>query len=330
MAARFEDIAENYLDPKVRGQEEFMCVCPFCAGGTSLQFNIESGLWVCFRCDAKGNAKALVKKLGGVYSDPVISAEHIRARLDRLRMRNKKAGKGDTVLEERTLARYAFPDDYWTDVRGFSEETIERWGLGYDPLSDRHTIPYRNPHGELLGVIQRLPGVNVFPRYIYPENFDRKGSLFGSWRIEGHKCALVEGSTDAIALDDVGRPAVAQFGSSVSRDQVKLLHTLDVRELVLFYDYDEAGQKAEEKARMYIDGIVLRSAVYDPAKYCWHKKLCGCGEHTWRTIGKCERKVLCKCRRKHEMDPNSLGKKERKRMYDNAELVGSKTWRPSK
>lgn len=329
VSGKFEPLADQYLNVKVRGSDEFMAECPFCSGGSSLQFNINQGLWVCFRCDEKGNAKRLVQKLGGVYTDPTVSVEHIREHMDRIRTRMKRRNKEQVYLEDSYLARYDFPDDYWENERGFSQETIERFQLGYDPVQDRHTIPYRTEHGDLLGVIQRRVG-NEFPRYIYPEGFDRKRSLFGSWIImnsDDKKIALVEGSTDTISLADSGLPSVAQYGSAISRLQVRLLHRLGVREIVLFYDYDEAGRKAEEKSRELIDGMILRAVRYDPRKYCWHKKLCACGEHTWRTIGKCENKKLCRCGRKHEMDPGSLSHKERVKMYNNAVLVGSKKWK---
>lgn len=325
-SGRYEIIAERYLNVKLSSSSEWMTECPFCNGASSLQFNIDTGLWLCFRCDEKGNAKRLVQRLGGTYADPAVSVEHIRQHMDRIRIRAKKAKQRQPVLPDSVLARYDFPDPYWTEDRGFSADTIQKFRLGYDPISDRHTIPYRTVDGDLLGVIQRLKG-DVFPRYIYPENFDRKNSLFGSWLIKEPKAAIVEGSTDVIALADVSIPALAQYGSSITRNQVRLLHRLGIRELVLFYDYDEAGRKAVEKARENIEGIILREVTYDPERYCWHKKLCTCGYHTWRTIGKCEAKKLCTCGRKHEMDPGSLKKKERKSMYENAVLVGSKQWK---
>lgn len=324
MSGRFESIAERYLNPVIRGNTELMCECPFCQGTASLQFNVDNGLWLCFRCDAKGSSKTLVKRLGGTYTDPAVSVEAIHKHMDRLRMLRKREEKSDRVLDESVLRRYKFRDSYWSDTRGFSEETIAAWDLGYDPIKDRNTIAYRNIDGELLGVIQRLKDPDVEIRYIYPDGFNRKGSLFGSWKIKDRKCAIVEGATDVIGLYDSQRPALAQYGSSISDGQILLLHRLGIHELVMFYDYDEAGLKAEERSREAIKGIILRTVVWNTDKYCWHKKYCGCGEHTWRTIAKCQNKKLCRCGRKHEADPNTLTIKERRRMYDGAVLVGSK------
>jgi hypothetical protein len=332
MPARYEPIAENYLSPKVRGQHEFMCACPFCAGDMSLQFNIDSGLWVCFRCDAKGNAKGLMRKLGKDFIDPALSVEHIRQRMDKMRLERRRRAEGPRILEDSYLKRFQFNDPYWTKDRGFSKRAVAAWDLGYDPISDRHTIAYRNSYGELLGVIQRLKGDldPDTPRYIYEKNFDRKNSLFGSWKITNRKIALVEGSTDVISLDDAGVMGAAQYGSSISRGQISLLHILGVKEVVLFYDYDEAGRKAVEATRERARGIILRQVSYDDERFCWHARICGCGQHNWRTIGHCAAKKHCRCNRIHGADPGSLKKKEIRKMYEEAELVGSLEWKKRK
>ena len=294
MSGRFEQIAEHHLEIVIHGTPECMCRCPFCDGKSSLQFNTDNGLWVCFRCDEKGNAKTLVRKLGGTYTNPAVSVESIYKRLDQLRILNKNKDKKPQIFDESILRRYNFPTDYWSK-RGFSDTTIAKWGLGYDPITDRHTIPYRNVDGELLGVIQRLHDPDINIRYIYPDGFDRKQSLFGSWLLHGiRKIALVEGSTDVISMDDVDRPSGGQYGSSISSFQARLLHRLGAREVVLFYDYDEAGRKATEKSREMLDGLILRTVQWDTNKYCWHEKLCGCGYHDWRTIAKCQNRFKCK------------------------------------
>lgn len=328
--ARFEPIAEQYLDVKLRGPVEFMCQCPFCSGSSSLQYNIENGLWVCFRCDAKGNAKSLVRRLGGSYSDPAVSVEVLTKALDKLRLKGKH-DEEERVYDESYLLRFEgdSPDEYWK-TRGFREETMREWGLGYDPITDRCTIAYRNPSGDLLGVIQRRLD-DTFPRYLYPKGFNRSESVFGSWQL-ARRTVLVEGSTDTCKIGQAGFTAGGQYGSSISTKQVRLLRRQGVKELVLFYDYDEAGRKAEDQARTVLDGFILRRVSWDEGMFCWHKKLCGCGDHTWRTIGQCQRKVLCRCGRKHEMDPGKLSDLMIGDMIENAHLIGKKEplWRTRK
>jgi DNA primase len=336
VSARFEQIVDRYLKVVLRSGDEYMCGCPFCNGSDCLQFNVVKGLWNCFTCSEGGSAKRLVNRLGGTYTDPAISVEVLRAAIDGMKLRRKNRESKEEVLPEVTLARYAgIPHEYWMDERDFSLSTIKKWGLGYDPISDRCTIAYRNVDSQLLGVIQRRLD-DVFPRYLYPKGFDRSGSLFGSWEVAArgvHKVALVEGSTDVITVDQADRVAVAQFGSSLTQRQIKLLRRLNVREIVLFYDYDIAGRKAERQAREVLEGFIVRAVRWDQDLYCWEQKVCGCGKgHDWFELGFCKNAEgqpttrKCRCGRQHNMDPGKLEQDEIQEMYDNAVPVGRIKW----
>src|ERR1700750_399243 len=117
--SRFQEVAEQYLTIKFRGPIEFMCECPLCGGGASLQFNIEKGLWTCFRCSEGGSAKKLVQRIGGQYIEPGVSSELLRMQFDRLRTNLRRKDReeedsGDTGVSEHTLLRYQGPDHpYW-------------------------------------------------------------------------------------------------------------------------------------------------------------------------------------------------------------------------
>lgn len=324
---RFQAVAEKYLNVVLQSPSEWMAQCPLCDGEASLQFNIERGLWVCFRCGQGGSAKRLVKMIGGTYSDPYVSVEILQSALDHLRASTKQ--KPIRVMEESYLERFCgdSPNEYWKQ-RGFNNSVMDKWNLGYDPLTDRCTIAYRNVSGALLGVIQRRLD-NEFPRYLYPKGFDRSGSLFGSWEAHGNKtqAILVEGSTDCIAVDSKVRGygiPFAQYGSSISRRQIKLLRRLGVRTVTLFYDYDEAGRKAEQQALEVLEGFLVYIVNWDDKKYCWHKKVCNCGQHDWKTIAQCQMKKMCLCGRQHDMDPGKLPATEITKMLSNFSIAGKR------
>lgn len=330
----FEALAEKYLDIVLRGPVECMARCPLCDGEASLQFNIEKGLWVCFRCGQGGTAKRLVSLIGGSYTDPYVSVEVLQGALDHLRTINNI--KGPRHLDESYLARFEgdSPDGYW-EARGFAADTRRKWGMGYDSLSGRCTIAYRNPGGQVLGVIQRRLD-NEFPRYIYPKGFDRSGSLYGSWEVSHGKSStgvIVEGSTDAIRLDAAGvTNPLAQFGSSITTGQIRLLRRLGIRKVILFYDYDEAGRKAEQQALESLTGFLCYSVQWDEKKYCWTKHKCGCPQrvmdwetkHNWTTISQCPNKLFCKCGRKHGYDPGKLSDTEITTMISHPKLEGKR------
>ena len=82
-------------------------------------------------------------------------------------------------LDDSFLKKYNFPHNYWSE-RGLSEETIENFELGYDPLTNAGIIPLRTYNGHLLGVIRRRfdPDANI--KYLYPKGFSKASYLF--WR----------------------------------------------------------------------------------------------------------------------------------------------------
>lgn len=357
MPEQFEAVAERWLTPVIRGSEEWMCACLFCPGSQSLQFNIRKGLWICFRCGKKGTAKELVESQGGSFSNPAVNTETVEARLAELQaeLRDKRRGTTQRVLPETYLARFGGkPHEYWTKRRKFSRETIREWDLGFDPVGpriydgDRYvsvgasvTLPFRDPDGNLLGTIHRRLD-NGFPRYIYPKHFDRIGSLFGSWRLsesetnEGtiRRACLVEGSTDTIRIHQAGFRSAGQYGSSLHPNQVKILRRLGVKEIVLFYDYDASGRKATAQAPRVLDGFIIRSVQWDENRFCWHGKLCNCGqEHDPTELGFCHRKKSCRCGREHDVDPGDwkrLPDSLVTEMIENAPLIGrQRKWEQS-
>lgn len=258
---RYAEVAEKYLSVVVRTGPEWMTSCPSCNGSDCLQFNVERGLFICFSCGSKGTARMMVKKMGEQWSEPAASVEFLQAKLDFIT--NPPPISRQDPIPEATLRRFGgTPHRYWIK-RGFTRETIKAWDLGYDPLTGCCTIPYRNPEGSLLGVILRRTD-GEFPKYRYPKGFDRAGSLFGSWKSPGTTVALVEGSLDAISCWQAGVPALAQFGSSLSNGQVRLLKRLGVRRVVLMYDNDAAGIKATAGAHEVLDGhaVLVKDVQY--------------------------------------------------------------------
>jgi DNA primase len=167
-------------------------------------------------------------------------------------------------LEDSYLNRFKAPTDYWHG-RGFTDNAIEYFSLGYDVFSDRGTIPYRDIHGRLLGVIYRRFD-DGFPKYRYPAGFPRKFSLFNSWSIASmeppYDVAIVEGSLDAAKCWQADVPAVAQYGSSITPEQVVLLHRIGVQSVTLFYDNDPAGFSATIKALQMLKEFHVRIVNY--------------------------------------------------------------------
>ena len=264
MPDQYADVADRYLFVTLKSGKEWMAKCPFHDGESStLQFNVEKGLYYCFSCHSKGNIKSFLKHFGGTHRDPEIDIADIYAKLDMIEGAANKPHRA-TVLPESTLKRYSFPTGYW-DGRGLSREVQGAFDLGYDPIDNEAIIPVRNVDGGLLGVIRRRLDIQYGPKYLYYKGFPRRTSLFGSWlvskKVTDH-VVITEGSLDAVSLWQAGFPAVGQYGSSISREQVVLLRRLGITRVTLFYDNDRAGKEANAAALPLLRDFLVRVVIY--------------------------------------------------------------------
>lgn len=321
---RFSTIMEQHLTVVFEGVTECMCTCPFCEGKSSLGFNDVKGLWICFKCGEKGTAKTLVEMLEGVYTEPEVELDEISAELRSLERDVQSVQKS---LPEPYLRRFSQPGrvhELWR-ARGFDSAVCDRWELGYDFLTGRLTLPFRDPFtGALAGVFYRSTD-GEGPRYQYPKGFARSSSLYGSWLLSDNGSrgvVLVEGPTDAINVSRCEESSVAEYGSSIAQGQVQLLHRLGVKAVTLFFDYDRAGLAATGKAERLASEFHVEKVTWNRDKYCWHRIVCGCRNNCDNhDLSRCIRKTRCACKREHEPDPGMLSVKETAKMLERTRTV---------
>lgn len=305
--SKYQSLAKHLKDGRQTG-DEVLSLCPFHHDSKpSFHFNVRKGMFICFACGEKGAAKKLAQRLDLALVENATVDGLIDA------MRSLEAAQlepANKPIPERSLGRFAgAPHLYWRRKRGFSNQTCKAFHLGYDPIRDELTIPYRNLYGELLGVIRRRLDDNIYPKYLYPKGVKKNLLLFGIEKVAAAKIdrvALVEGSLDAVWCWQNGIPAVASLGSSLSEEQSDLLHEAGVQSVVLLHDYDLAGRKGAFQAFRLLDEFIRITPAWDEDTYCWHEYLCGCGKHPQLKATACPRKVECRCGRTHRADPGGL------------------------
>ena len=220
-----------------------------------LYVNLETGLYLCFggSCGAKG-------KIDHANVDDEIGA--LRARLKRFE--NNDAAEPVQTYDESWLRQFTNGHPYWTTVRRFTPKTVKRFNLGFDPQTNRLTIPIRDSRGLLLGAIYRSLG-NEKPKYLHPRGFRTGRHLFGAHLVGGRtKVALVEGPLDAVACWDARVPALAIHGSRLTDHQAHLLRWLGVDTVVPFFDRDAAGRRAAERVAEVLDDMIVYHGTYRP------------------------------------------------------------------
>jgi DNA primase len=278
--APYEKLADRMFDVRLRSGDEWSVLCPLHQDHTpSFSVNVRSGLYYCHVCKRGGHINKLASDRGFAPADDLdASLVYLRDQLDAIKEGlDDEDDEDDTdtydglkIVDESLLRRYEFDTDYWRVQRKLSDQTIAVFQLGYDPLTSRPTIPLRSVSGDLLGVIVRkLDG--SFPKYKNPPGFTRTTALFGSWLYDQlpadvTEVAIVEGPVDAIKCWQAGVPALAQFGSSLSEDQVDLLHRLGVYTVTLFYDNDKGGYDATLHALPLLGEFRVKLVGYESSR----------------------------------------------------------------
>ena len=232
----------------------------------SAGLSVSLQVWNCCSCGEKGSFpfllyKSLPDEFKTIYQAVRFIHERYqvdtsRSRDDRVRIkRYEDFFNAEPIPREvkpmHTLAPFKSGKEtyqYFFD-RGFDEETMEKFQIGYDSLHRTVTIPVFWEDGALAGVVGR---------YIYPRNkaerykvydFKRKELLFPIDKVDlsGGQGILVEGHFDAMRLHQWGFfNALALQTTSMTEPQMRYLWR-NVDSIVLLLDNDERGQDAQRK-----------------------------------------------------------------------------------
>lgn len=226
---------------------ELACYCPFHANADSPAFyiNKKTGLWICFNpgCGKRGSMRDLMEHFGDQRS--FVKDVEYDDILDMLREDpDHEVDEGwEDTLEKITVQ---FPEQRnkvaYLLERGFSEETMEYFGVGYSSTKERIVIPVRNEHFKTIGFIGRSTNDVIQPKYLYSKGFPRKEVLFNLNNAKKYPWVIVvEGSLDVFKVHQAGLPnVVATLGAAVTKEHVILLNKY-FDKIVIFSDNDFAG-----------------------------------------------------------------------------------------
>jgi DNA primase len=154
----------------------------------------------------------------------------------------------------------------WAYDRGFTEETLKKWGCGTTEYNDL-VIPIHDIDDRLVGSVTRR--TNAVPKYMYSKGLQKSRVMFGANKLEGHHkyICITEGSLDTMWLTQNGYPSVAILGATMSKAQLDILRSLKTEEYILCFDNDTAGQKAISRAMLDISTSFMVSYIKMPKKY---------------------------------------------------------------
>lgn len=172
-------------------------------------------------------------------------------------------------ISERILSYYipCVNDIFLADGISYSTQVI--FELGYDPESNRITIPIRNYDSVLVGIKGRLfkqaPADNC-PKYIYLEPCNKGQILFGLDKTyqsiqKKHVCYVGESEKFVMQLFSYGDTnCVSVGGKGISHQQIEFLSRMCV-DIVLCFDKDVEQLELESIADKFIGDVNVYAIV---------------------------------------------------------------------
>lgn len=213
---------------------DFIGFCPFHGNRNTPSFSVSrnSGLYVCFNqaCAETGNLVQLVKEISK-RSD--FEAMRLIARLagggKSLREQVEKKLKPKVDFEEFAQDKidamvktfWEFPDavTYMVEQRGFEEETLHYFEVGYSSLKNLLAVPFHDPKGMPIGVIGRNLAEGERKAFVNSDRLPKSKTLWNLHRAKKHggTIIIVEASFDGMRVHQAGLPnVVATCGGSFS------------------------------------------------------------------------------------------------------------------
>jgi len=235
-------VKEQKWKYKITGKE-IEVGCPFdeCPNQGEPQFyiNIETGKWICHRCDQKGNnLRSLAFKLGLITLQEPVKSKHIY-------IPDKDLQKYQAQLKSNKHAL-----TYLRETRGLKDSTLHQFKLGFKEV-DGHpaiVIPDFDATGTCVGLkyhfYTRPEGVTSK----YRKEAGSKTQFFNLHRIDFNQPLIVtEGEYDAISLWQFGYENVGSIPNGANGLNGWIEEINPAKEILICFDNDPAGNEGAEK-----------------------------------------------------------------------------------
>lgn len=261
-----------------------MYVCPFCGSGEHSKgtgaFSVkDQQFWKCFSCGKSGDVFDLVGKLEGIDNKEeqrkkvidIIGGEPVPSgiELSAPARNTPPLPKKEKVEEaERNIKLWHSRVDStaaqaYLKSRGFTEQTINKFNLGWDDQQQAITIPYP---GKAYWAKRRIsPG--ELGKYDKPKSEDLGSEpIFNESALQQSEPVFVcEGQLNAISIEQAGGHAIALGGTSGTANLMRCLQKNNCEApLILSFDNDEAGTKASQSLAWDLNE---KNIKYVPGKF---------------------------------------------------------------
>ena len=211
-------------------------------GNAHLYFNAETGQYDCKKCGAKGNLITLAKHLGDDVKDIALNATPAK--------KARKSTKFDTSLVETCHSSLPNHIRQYLNARGITDVAISEYKLGWGEFYGKWwiTIPIKNTEGDFAFFKLRQDPNQGKEKMTYPKGIEAQIYDWETLQKVTDRIFICEGELDRLLLISKGIPAITgTHGAGTFKEEwCKML--VNVRQIYVCFDNDEAGKKGAEKA----------------------------------------------------------------------------------
>lgn len=170
---------------------------------------------------------------------------------------NRRPEKNNLNLSrEQVIQTLNIPSEYYIG-RGYLPETLVAFDVGecYNSSKQMHNravVPIYDIDGSYAGCTGRALNDETKPKWFNSKGFKKALYLYGvsvtmPYIKQTNTVVLVEGQGDVWRLYEAGiKNCAGIFGSDLSEDQLVALEEMEIFNIVILTDTDEAGEKAAE------------------------------------------------------------------------------------
>jgi len=252
---RWYVVLQPFIVSGPNAEGEYRARCPLHAEGNerrpSASFNFEKEVWHCKAGCEGGHLGKLVRTVeakadDGPDYDPFENVSDIELQ------RAKRRGAPTEPLSEALIKGFvqALTGDVLDALkqrRGLTQETIDKYELGYEANSQRYTIPVRDAEGRLVNVRRYRPDADKSQKMWNWPGHGSPARLYPVSQLEYDTLLLVEGELDALICIQHGLPAISGTSGAATWN-APWSKKFAGKVVYVCYDNDEQGRKGGKKA----------------------------------------------------------------------------------
>lgn len=171
-------------------------------------------------------------------------------------------------LDQKVLDYYLPVGNILFERDGISLSTQRFFDVGYDPQTNRLTIPIYSEIGDLVGVKGRLFQDTIEEwqnKYLYLFNCNKGKILYGLNKnfdaiMQNGKVYVVESEKAVMQLYNMGFYGVATGGAKISKYQINMLIRLGVQ-IIFAYDKDIQEDTIGSIADRFVEGVPIYAII---------------------------------------------------------------------